>query len=632
MIMATGKNFGMTYDVVIIGSGVAGALVAYRLALAEMRVLVLEAGGMPSEMGKRQLLINNYAASSSKGQDSPYTDEIRHSRYYSSPPAVTAPQAQDEPIDKDPPYYRYDPIPDFNHAFKSYYERVVGGSLWHWQGLSPRMLPNDFKMRTVFFNDESTRTKYPGVRDWPISYSDLAHYYREAEYAMGVSGNVTTDRELDQYFGVREADGERGYPKQLREGIPMTYLDKYLREKLKGLYYEEPSPEGKTIRIPLWVTQVSQAKNAKEFDERPACDGRGTCVPLCPTRAKYEALFHIEKALKAGAELQANAVVTKLEFGPSGEVANVVYQDWQLRERNVQARIVVLAGNAIESPRLLLNSETPEKANKVIGKYLMDHPGTGSYGLVPDPVYPFRGPPTTSQIDTTRDGPFRKWRAGFRTSLLNYGWQNGVLRGISWDPSFAPQLDYGDAKEDRGGNILDLVHNNKLIGRKLREKIQHHAHRQIFLGTALEQLPFEGNSVGLHSDKDRFGVPLPLIKYYYDDDSGYTNAGLRVARAMHEAVFKQLRATAYRLFAFDSGGALAKPGFFGAGHIMGTTRMGKEGELRAVDAQCRSVDHPNLYIVGSSVFVTGAIANPTMTIAAFSLRAADAIKSELGRG
>jgi GMC oxidoreductase len=84
-----------------------------------------------------------------------------------------------------------------------------------------------------------------------------------------------------------------------------------------------------------------------------------------------------------------------------------------------------------------------------------------------------------------------------------------------------------------------------------------------------------------------------------------------------KAIFKHLRATAYRLFAFDSGGALAKPpGFFGAGHIMGTTRMGKEGEHRAVDAQRRSVDHPNLYVVGSSVFVTGAIANPTMTIAA----------------
>ena len=83
--MATGKNSGMTYDVVIIGSGVAGALVAYRLASAKMRALVLEAGGMPSEMGERRLLVKNYAASSSKGQDSPYADEIRHSRYYLRP-------------------------------------------------------------------------------------------------------------------------------------------------------------------------------------------------------------------------------------------------------------------------------------------------------------------------------------------------------------------------------------------------------------------------------------------------------------------------------------------------------------------------------------------------------------------
>jgi choline dehydrogenase-like flavoprotein len=57
--------------------------------------------------------------------------------------------------------------------------------------------------------------------------------------------------------------------------------------------------------------------------------------------------------------------------------------------------------------------------------------------------------------------------------------------------------------------------------------------------------------------------------------------------------------------------------------------MGKGGEPRVVDAQCRSVDHPNLYIVGSGVFVTGAVANPTLTIAALSLRAADAILTEL---
>src|SRR5262249_52000536 len=172
------------------------------------------------------------------------------------------------------------------------------------------------------------------------------------------------------------------------------------------------------------------------------------------------------------------------------------------------------------------------------------------------------------------------------------------------------------------------------IGTALREKLQHHAHRQIFLGTALEQLPYDGNSVKLDTrdgKKDRFGVPLPLITYFYDDPSGYTGAGLQVARKMHEAVFKKLGATTYRLFSLDNQGVLDGAGFFGAGHIMGTARMGKDGEDRAVDSQCLSVDHNNLYIVGSSVFVTGAVANPTLTIAALSLRAADAIKHRLGR-
>src|SRR5262249_2820290 len=167
----------------------------------------------------------------------------------------------------------------------------------------------------------------------------------------------------------------------------------------------------------------------------------------------------------------------------------------------------------------------------------------------------------------------------------------------------------------------------------LREKIRHHAHRQIVLGTALEQLPDESNSVALSDKMDKiFDVPLPNLTYYYDDDSGYVRDGLKAVRLLHEQIFKRLGATAYRLFAVDPQGVLEKPpGFFGAGHIMGTTRMGKDGEPRVVDAQCRSVDHANLYIVGSSVFVTGAVANPTLTLAALCLRAADAIKSELAR-
>jgi choline dehydrogenase-like flavoprotein len=641
-----GELRNLTYDVIIIGSGVTGALIAYELAKEKVRVLVLEAGGTPSEFGHRKLLIKNYAASSSKGQDSPYTDETRLSKYYSSPPSVAAPQAEDERIEQDQLYYTYDlDKPNNNQLFKSFYERVVGGALSHWQGISPRMLPNDFKLKSTYFTDPAEAAKYPDVRDWPISYYDLAPYYDQAEREMGIFGNRTDDIWLDTYYRINGPKGKRGYPEGFESGVAATYLDKYVAHKLgDDFYFEDAAPGGGApVKIPIRVTRIPQAKNAIPYDGRPACSGQGTCVPLCPTRAKYEAVFHIEKAVEAGAELHANAVVTQLKFDTSsGEVTSVEYKDWANRSRSVRGRIIVLAANAIESPRLLLNSyrlhSDPQQFNKndLIGKYLMDHPGTSSYGLVPDPVYPHRGPTSTSHIETTRDGRFRTWRAGFKTSLLTYGWPAGGIRGLSWDKSWSPELTEHDRKEDRGGNVLDLVHNNQMIGTKLRDKLRHHVHRQVVLGTALEQLPVKKNAVKLNTkgEKDRFEVPLPQFSYDYDDPNGYTNKGLQVARRLHEAIFKRLGATTYRLFAFNQQGSLDGPGFFGAGHIMGTTRMGGKDEKNesVVDEHCLSWDHRNLYVVGSSVFVTGAVANPTPTIAALSLRAARRIKERLDRG
>jgi choline dehydrogenase-like flavoprotein len=67
----------------------------------------------------------------------------------------------------------------------------------------------------------------------------------------------------------------------------------------------------------------------------------------------------------------------------------------------------------------------------------------------------------------------------------------------------------------------------------------------------------------------------------------------------------------------------------GAGHLMGTCRMGTDKTNSVVDAECRSHDHRNLFIGGSSVFPTGGTANPTLTIAALSLRIADSIKRQL---
>jgi hypothetical protein len=89
---------------------------------------------------------------------------------------------------------------------------------------------------------------------------------------MGVAGNVATDLQLDKHFGISPAGAQRGYPEGFQAGIPMTYLDKYIGKKLANFRYRETSPDNRTsIDIPLWVTQVAQAKNAKPFDGRRSC-------------------------------------------------------------------------------------------------------------------------------------------------------------------------------------------------------------------------------------------------------------------------------------------------------------------------------------------------------------------------
>jgi choline dehydrogenase-like flavoprotein len=93
------------------------------------------------------------------------------------------------------------------------------------------------------------------------------------------------------------------------------------------------------------------------------------------------------------------------------------------------------------------------------------------------------------------------------------------------------------------------------------------------------------------------------------------------ARKVHDRMFTALHAmiTAHR------------EEYEGAGHVMGTYRMGTDPKLSVVDPRLRSHDHPNLFLLGSGVFPSVGSANPTLTLAALALRAADTIARELGR-
>ena len=469
--------------------------------------------------------------------------------------------------------------------FKSTYLRRMGGSTWHMLGNMPRHVPADFRI---------AETYGVGV-DWPISYDDLEPWYCLAEGELGVSGDHA---ELDGLLGAKRS-----------KAFPMTkiwpaYGDIVVKKAIEGLHHD-----GVHVRL----TTTPQARNSRPYDGRPACAGNSSCVPLCPIGAKYDGTVHLKKAAAAKAAIWDRAVVTRIKIDPSSHrVAELQYARWDdsgKTEGTLSADIYVLAAHAIESPRLLLASKSADAApngvancSDQVGRNLMDHLQGQYAGVTASPLYPFRGPPTTVGIDNFRDGPFRSTHAAFRLSIGN----DGMGRVKSPYKSLQKQIDAG------------------LIGSELRTALENRLIRQFRISYSTEMLPSPGNRVTL-ADRppDEFGVPPPLLTMELDD---YNKRAFRKAGELISCIFNRLEV--------PSDDRVEQPAdtYSGAGHIIGTTRMGRNSGCSVVDPDCRAHDHDNLFIVGASVFPTGGTANPTLTVAALALRAAEQISTSLQRG
>ena len=534
-------------DVIIVGSGISGALVADKLAAAGVKVLILEAG---PRIDREQAVVKFYDA----------VIKVPECAY---PNTAYAPHPRSENLD----FYYVQTGPQ---KFSSTYVRQVGGTTWHWLGTCLRLVPDDFRLATRFGR---------GV-DWPIDYAALEPWYAAAENAIGVAGDSAID------LGSPRASP---YP---MPRIPPTYLDNAIAKAFEGTGFD--------------VRSTPQGRNSVVRDDRPPCCGNNSCIPICPIQAKYDATVHVARAEKGGAKLIAQAVVYRIEVGGDGKVAAVRYKFPDGSDHRATAKVFVIAAHAIEIPKLLLMSRGPNAPNGVanssdqVGRNLMDHPIQLSWALSGAPVYPYRGPLSTSGVENTRAGDWRATRPSFRIEIGNDGW--------SW-PTGAPASD------------AQQLAAKGLRGDALKKTLYERTARQIRFGTLTEQLPDPENRVTPDSVKrDALGLPRPRIAYRIDD---YTKAGFAEARKIHEDAFKRMNATEITHNPDSQ--------FQGAGHVMGTARMGRDAKSAVVDADLRAFDHPNLFIQGSAVFPTVGAANPTLTIAALALRSADAIRGALTR-
>ena len=407
-----------TYDAVIIGSGISGAIIASELTRAGRRVLVVEAAtdAERSFSGYLGDLFHFYTQTSRDNQSPfpinpnalmPSGDELRK---------LAAGETNAAPyIVQSGPY-----------VTDTVYSKAFGGTTIHWEAKTPRMLPEDFSLMSL----------YGQGADWPIAYKDMTADYETAEREIGVSA----DRCDQEYGGVQFSD-KYVFP---MHGLPLSYLDQQVAKGVDGstvdLYGKSypikvrPYPQGRTS-IPNkayaggagYRPQGAVSEQQIELGQR--CQGNTNCVPICPVQARYNSGKTLAKAFMTDrAELQSQAVASQVLIDPaSGRVSGIelkLYHDPASPAHHtctVRAKIYVVAGNAIETPRLMLASGLPSTSG-LIGRNLMDHAYLLSWALMPEPCGTYRGTSSTGGIVDLRVGPFRRHQAAFAVDIHNDGW------------------------------------------------------------------------------------------------------------------------------------------------------------------------------------------------------------------
>jgi choline dehydrogenase-like flavoprotein len=428
--------------------------------------------------------------------------------------------------------------------------RGVGGSMVHFAGYAPRFHPSDFHTYSA-----------DGVGvDWPISHRDLGSYYEQIEQELPVAGQ-------DWPWGVPHRYPHSPHP---IGGNGMVFVDGC--EKLG-------------IEARIGPVAIANGR----FGNRPHCIYRGFCLQGCKVNAKASPLItHVPDALAHGAEIRADCMASRVEVGTDGRATGVTYFHNGV-EYLQRARVVVVAGYSIETPRLLLNSASHRFPQglcndfDLVGRYVMVQGAPQVAGRYDREIRAYKAPPPEASTEAFYESdPSKDYRRGFS------------LQCVSPLPiAFAEHV----ASEGHWG-------------RNLREYMSDFVHWATF-GALCEFLPQAANRVTLADEADRHGLPVARFAHSLcDNDRALVKAATQVMRDIHGA------AGASETLVIDR-----------FAHLIGGCRMGADEKSGVVDASLRSFAVPNLYLSDGSVCPTQGSANPALTIMALAARLADHLTS-----
>jgi choline dehydrogenase-like flavoprotein len=531
------------YEVIIIGAGAGGGVAAQVLAEAGKRVLLLERG--------RHLSYQDLGR-----------DHLRNHRHF--PYGQNAgPDMDGQPRTIATPDGGYRVTRPNEGAYQNN-AATVGGGTRVFGAQAWRFMPQDFRMASLYGVPDGS-----SLADWPITYEDLAPYYERVEWEIGVCGDSDEMSHLPAYA--------RPYP---MPPLPMTERGRINRRGAQALGWPVVTP-------PMLINSVP-------FGGRAACVHCQHCVGFpCPTDAKNSTYSTaIPRAVATGhCALVPGVMVERITTDATGHATGVAYFDSQFRRVEVSAEVIVVAGGASETARLLLNSASDTapgglgNAHDQVGRHLQGHVYPRAVGLFEHPVWDGVGP-------------------GVRTATCQFNHGNdGIIGGAMLADDFV---------------TLPIVVWNSLLPPDVprwgleNKRFMRDAYRRLNDITGpVQEIPTPDLRVTLNrAVRDQWGIPVAHF-------SGAIHPETRRAADFMLARAKEWlqAAGAVRVWGFPGGQPSGQ-------HHAGTCRMGDDPHTSVVDRWCRVHGHDNLFVADASVHVTNGGFNPVLTIMALAYRTA----------
>jgi len=555
----------MTYDAIVVGSGVSGGYAAKELTEKGMRVLVLE-------KGKKFDHVTAYEPSYKDPWDFKYNGLLTNEQK-ASHPKLSRDYPYNEMTEK---YWMNDSDALYKEVkrFDWFRPDIVGGKSIMWGRQTYRLSDIDFE----------ANLKDGIAVDWPIRYKEIAPWYSYVEKHVGISGEAL------------------GLP-QLPDSEFLKPMDMYCVEKEVRQRIEKNFP-GRNMTIGR-VANLSEAKEAQLKIGRSACQYRNKCRLGCP----YGAYFSTQSctlppAAKTGLlTLRPDSVVSEILFDNAKQKATGVRViDTVTKDvREYYAKIIFVCGSTVATTALLLNSKSSRFQNGLgndsgeLGHNLMDHHfRVGAMGT-------WEGDEDKYYIGRRANGiyipRYRNIGNDKRDYLRGFGYQGGGSRQ-SWnrgvnDMSFGS--DYKDAMTKPGPWTMNL-------------------------GGFGETLPYHENKMYLDpTTKDKWGIPVVVF------DAEFKENEMKMRKDMMEDAKEMLESAGLKnVRAFDNG---SYPGM--AIHEMGTARMGRDPKTSVLNGNNQLHGVKNVFVTDGACMTSTSCVNPSLTYMALTARAADFAVKEI---